>query len=163
MLADIPSPTLDAATSRDRSHPSSLARSAGWAAAAILLGLISVHSYWAAGGGWASDPSFQPRFDPLVQNGVVCVLLIGAGALLLARIGVPIVTAPMPLLRIVPGALSGIFAVIGLSIVLAPPVGGASDWQVDVLGPLLLVLAVLCAIVAGAEPGPEELALTRAE
>ena len=155
MSADFPSPTLDTTASQARPRPSSLARPAAWAATAILLGLTGVHSYWAAGGEWATDPNFLPRFDPLVTSGVACILLVAAAALLLARVGVPIVTLPRPLLRVGPGALCGAFAVIGLTNVLVPPMSPAADWQIYFFGPLLWAVAALCAIIAAAEPGPE--------
>ena len=154
--AAITSPTIDAGSPADRSRSSALARSAGWSAAAILVGMSGVYSYWAAGGEWATDPTFSPRFSPLLQGGVLCILMIGSAALLLARAGIPVVPVPRPLLRVGPGALAGAFAVIGLSNLLAPHGTYASNWQIYVFEPLLLVLAVLCSIVGGAEPARDE-------
>lgn len=150
MAADFPSPTIDATSPRGRTRPSALARSAGWCAAAMLVAMSAVHAYWAVGGGWALGPGVSPRFDPLAQYGVVAVLMLGSAVLLAARAGALNIGVPGPLLRAGPGVLAGVFAVIGLSSVL---LGGpdASDWQAYVFEPLVLLLAVLCAIVAGEE------------
>ena len=150
VAADFPSPTIDATSPGGRSGSSALARSAGWTAGAMLIAMSGVHAYWAAGGEWPTDPGFSP----LVPHGVVGMLLLASAVLLLARAGVLAINLPGPLLRAGPGALAGVFAAIGLSNVLAPAGIYASDWQVFAFGPLVLVLAALCAIVAGASlPG----------
>ncbi len=158
--AAITSSTVDPGSLADRSRPSALARSAGWSAAAICVGMSGVYAYWAAGGRWATDPAFSPRFSPLLTCGVLCILMIGSAALLLARTGIPIVNVPRPLLRVGPGALAGALAVIGLSNLLAPRATYASNWQVFVFPSVLLILVVLCAIVGGAESGCDEPAST---
>lgn len=147
MAADFLSPTIDATSPGGRSGSSALARSAGWTAAGALAAMSALHAYWAAGGRWPTDPGFSP----LVPHAVVSVLMLGSAVLLLARAGVLAINVPGPLLRAGPGALAGVFATIGLSNVLLPAGTHASDWQVDVFGAPVLVLAVLCAVVAGAD------------
>jgi len=145
--ADFLSPPIDANLPTGRSGSSALARSAGWAAAGMLTAISAVHAYWAAGGDWPTHPAFSP----LVPHAVLSVLMLGSAVLLLARAGVLAIHVPGPLLRAGPGALAGVFAMIGLSNVLLPPGTHASDWQVYVFGAPALLLAVLCAVVAGAD------------
>ena len=118
----------------------------------MLIAGSAVHAYWAAGGGWPTDPGFSP----LVPHAVVSVLLLGSAAMLLARAGVLAINVPGPLLRAGAGVLAGVFAMVGLSNVLLPAGTHASDWHLYVFGAPVLVLAVLCAVVAGADlPGYE--------
>jgi hypothetical protein len=148
--ADLLSPTIDATSPGGRSGSSALARSAGWTAAGMLTAMAAVHAYWAVGGGWPTDPAYSP----LVPHAVVGVLLLGSAVVLLARAGVLAIQMPGPLLRAGPGVLAGVFAMIGLSNVLLPAGTRTADWQVYVFGAAVLVLAALCAVVAGAElPG----------
>ena len=113
------------------------------------MAMSAVHAYWAAGGEWGLPWHFSPRFDPVVQYGVVAVFMLGSAVLLLARSGVLAIDAPGPLLRAGPGVIAGVLAVIGLSNVLLPAEAVTTDW-VYAFGALALVMAVLSAIVAGA-------------
>ena len=80
-------------------------------------------------------------------------LTLGAAALLLTRIGVIALRLPRWLLRIGPWALSVIFAVAGFQSLFATTTrSGQEGWALlDFQGPLFLLLAGLCIIVAAAE------------
>ena len=91
--------------------------------------MSAVHAYWAAGGDWPAHPGFSPALTP---GGQRADARIGRAALV--RAGVLAINVPGPLLRAGPGALAGVFAVIGLSNVLLPAGTHTSDWQVYVFG-----------------------------
>ena len=80
-------------------------------------------------------------------------LTLGAAALLLTRIGVIPLRMPRWLLRMGPWVLSVIFAVAGLQSLFATTTSsGQEGWALlDFQGPLFLLLAGLCMIVAAAE------------
>jgi hypothetical protein len=87
----------------------------------------------------------------LPPRGVVAVvtLLIAAAALLVAcRISALAARLPAGLLRWGPWLLVGAFALVGLGNLTAPADSYARDWHIFFFGPLLLILAALCAVVA---------------
>ena len=129
--------------------PTSTARAAGYAGAAILMFAFVFHAYWGAGGTWGAAVAYgSPEIPAPAASAVVAVLIAGAAALLLARIGV----APLPLPRWMLSAgtwlLVAVFAFAGLNNLVQDPDAYARDWHIYFFGPLMLTLAVLCAIVA---------------
>ena len=128
---------------------SSRERVAGWAVAAILAVAFAVHVYWALGGKWAAAAAYGSKDLP--SSGVVALVaaLIGAAvAFVLARIGTLSVSLPAPLLRWGAWALVAVFALAGLGNLAAPADSYAREWHIAFFGPLLLIVAVLCTLVA---------------
>ena len=144
-----------AATSSDRGRfasqgrDRSLGRAAGSIAAAILTAACGVHIYWALGGEWAAATAYGSTDLP--SRGIVAVvaaLIAGAVVLILRRIGALKAPLPYPLLRWGPWALVAVFALAGISSLAAPEDSYARDWHVFFFGPLLLLVAIFCAVVA---------------
>lgn len=63
---------------------------------------------------------------------------------------------PAWLLRWGPWALVGAFGLAGLSNLTAPEGSYAREWHLYFFGPLLLILALLCAVVARSAPPPTD-------
>lgn len=125
------------------------ATAAGWFGAAILLLTFGVQAYWAGGGG--AGAQFH---QPWAAAAVATTCTLGAAVLLLARIGVLLVPLPRWLLRAGPWMLSALFAVLAATHFVALARHRSGDWQIDLQGPLLLLLAGLCLVVASDErPG----------
>ena len=76
----------------------------------------------------------------------------GAALLLLARIGA--LAAPLPrwILGVGTWVLAAVFALAGVSNLIHPQDGYARDWHIYFFGPLLMILAALCAIAARSKP-----------
>ena len=124
-------------------------RVAGLAVAAILAVAFVVHVYWALGGEWAAATAYGSKDLP--PAGVVALVsgLIGvAAACVLVRIGTLAVRLPTPMLRWGPWALVAVFALAGLGNLAAPAGSYAREWHIGFFGPLLLVVAILCVLVA---------------
>lgn len=148
-------PTHDT-TSAATSHaavpraPMPARRVAGIVGAAILAGAFAVHAYWAAGGRWGAATAYgSPELPPPAATAIVAILIAAAAAVLLARVG--LVASPLPdrLLRIATWALAVVFALAGAGNLIQPEDAYAREWHVLFFGPLLLVLAALCAAAAG--------------
>lgn len=149
MPADSPSPTISATNSQQRSTLSTLVRAAGCAAAAILVLVFAIQAYWATSD---AGPDFRPLLPPLVVGVGTITWTLGAATLLLTRVGVLAVPLPRRLVRVGPWLLTAFFALFA-ALHLRDLVGNPSgDWQIDLQGPLLLLLAGLCIIVASEEP-----------
>lgn len=148
MPADRPPPTIPATTPELRSRPSLLVRAAGCTCAAILVLVFASMVYWATGAG----QDFRPQLPPLLVAALTTVWTLGAAALLLTRVG--ILAAPLPswLLRSGPWVLTAFFAVFALLHLASMADGPSGDWQIDLQGPLLLLLAGLCIVVASEGP-----------
>ena len=149
MPADSPPPTIRASTPEDRSSSSSLVRAAGCISAAILVVVFAIQAYWAAGD---AGPDFDPMLPPLAVAALTITWTLGAAVLLLTRIGVLAVPLPRWLLRVGPWVLTAFFSLLALANFLALAAGSSGDWQIDFQGPLLLLLAGLCLVVASEEP-----------
>ncbi len=155
MSADHTSPAVPETTSEYRPPSAVAGRAAGWIAAVILLSAFAAHAYWLAGGGPAGS-DFKPLLPPLLAAAQAVTLTLGAAALLLTRIGVIPLRMPRWLLRIGPWALSVIFAVAAFQSLFATTTGSGQEGRalLDFQGPLFLLLAGLCLIVAGSDlPG----------
>ncbi len=127
----------------------SLGRAAGWAAAAILTVACAIHVYWVLGGKWGAATAYgSTDLPPRAMVAVVAALIAGAGAVILARIGAWKIRFPARLLRFGPWALVAVFGLAGIGNLMAPEGSYARDWHVFFFGPLLLVVALLCAVVA---------------
>ncbi|MBA3421246.1 MAG: DUF3995 domain-containing protein [Thermoleophilaceae bacterium] len=125
------------------------ARAVGHVAVAILAAAFAFHLYWTLGGEWGAVTAYGSTDLP--PRGVVAVvtLLIAAAALLVAcRISALAARLPAGLLRWGPWLLVGAFALVGLGNLTAPADSYARDWHIFFFGPLLLILAALCAVVA---------------
>jgi len=135
------SPTVSTPTR----NSSLLVRAAACSGVAILMLVFAATVYVVSGAGG----DFQPRFPPLVMIAWTTVWTLGPAALLLTRIGM--LAAPLPkwLLRVGPWLLAAYFASFALLHFLSTADGRSGDWQ---MGPLLLVLAGLCIVVASEEP-----------
>ena len=124
-------------------------RSAGYAAAGILAVACAVHAYWAVGGTWAAATAYgSTDLPPRGLVAVVAALIAGAALLILARAGLLAARLPAWLLRWGPWALVAVFALAGIGNLTAAPDSYARDWHVFFFGPLLLIVAILCAVVA---------------
>jgi len=155
MAADRTSPAVAETTSEYRPPSAVAGRAAGWIAAVILLSAFAAHAYWLAGGGPAGS-DFKPLLPPLLVAALAVTLTLGAAVLLLTRIGVIALSMPPWLLRIGPWALSVIYALVAFQSLFATITRSGQDARalLDFLGPLFLLLAGLCMIVAGSDlPG----------
>lgn len=124
-------------------------RGAGIAGAAILAGAFAIHAYWAAGGSWAAATAYgSPDLPPQAATAVVAVLIAAAALLLLARVGVLASPVPDRLLRISTWTLVAVFTVAAANNLIQPEGAYAREWHVYFFGPLLLILAGLCAMAA---------------
>lgn len=124
-------------------------RAAGIAGAAILAGAFAIHAYWAAGGRWGAAIAYgSPDLPPQAATAVVAVLIAAAALVLLARVGVLATPVPDRLLRIGTWTLVAVFAVAAANNLIQPQGTYARDWHVYFFGPLLLILAGLCATAA---------------
>lgn len=124
-------------------------RGAGIAGAAILAGAFAIHAYWAAGGSWGAATAFgSPDLPPQAATAVVAVLIAAAALLLLARVGVLASPVPDRLLRIGTWTLVVVFALAAATNLIQPEDAYAREWHVYFFGPLLLILAGLCAAAA---------------
>ena len=119
----------------------------------ILLLAFGFHAYWAAGGEWGAATAYgSPRLPPQAITAVVAILIAGAALLLLARIGQgedrgehPGAHSQYP-----PRQRGGQGS--GVSNLIQPQDGYARDWHNYFFGPLLMILAALCAIAARSKP-----------
>ena len=153
MSADHTSPAAPETTSEYRPPSAVAGRAAGWIAAVILLSAFAAQAYWAAGGSRAAGSDFDPLLPPLLAAALAVTLTLGAATLLLTRIGAIALRMPRWLLRIGPWALSVIFAVAAFQSLLATTTRSGQDGRalLDFQGPLFLLLAGLCMIVAAAD------------
>lgn len=156
MSADRTSPAVPETASEYRPPSAVAGRAAGWIAAVILLSGFVAHAYWLAGGSWVAGSDFKPLLPPLLAAAQAATLTLGAAVLLLTRIGVIALRMPRWLLRIGPWALSVIFAVAAFQTLWTTTASSGQDGRapLDFQGPLFLLLAGLCTIVAGSDlPG----------
>ncbi len=149
MPADHPPSTISPTNLEQRSPPSALVRAAGCIGAAILVLVLAIQAYWAASD---AGPHFRPLLPPLVAGALTITATLGPAVLLLTRIGVLAVSLPRWLLRVGPWLLTAFFALLASGHLRARAVNPSGDWQIDLQGPLLLLLAGLCMIVASEEP-----------
>lgn len=149
MAADLPPPSTTTTSPELRSRPSLVVRAAACISAAILVLVFAGMVYWATGG---VPRDFRPQHSPLLVAAWNTVWTLGAAALLLTRVGV--LAAPLPtwLVRVGPWVLAAFFAALALLRLLFTANGPSGDWKIDLQGPLLLLLAGLCIIVASEEP-----------
>ena len=136
MPPDSPPPTLRTTTPEDRSP-----------ASALLI--FAVQAYWAASD---AGPNFRPLLPPVLAAGLTITSTLGAAVLLLTRIGVLSVPLPRWLVRVGPALLAAFFALLAAAHLRALAAEPSGDWQIDFQGPLLLLLAGLCIIVASEGP-----------
>jgi hypothetical protein len=158
MPADRPPPTIPATTLAPRSRPSLLVRAAGCTSAAILVLVFAYMVYWLTAG---AGRHFHSPLPPLPLAAWTTVWTLGAAALLLTRVGVLAASLPRWLVRVGPWLLTVFFAAFALLRLLLPGDGPSGDWQIDLQGPLLLLLAGLCIIVASEEPAEHETVMTQ--
>jgi hypothetical protein len=152
MTADRTSPAVPETTSEYRPPSAVAGRAAGWIAAVILLSAFAAQAYWAAGG-WAAASDFDPLLPPLPAAALAVTLTLGAATLLLTRIGALALRMPRWLLHTGPWALSAIFAAAALQSLWATTTRSGQDGLtlLDYQGPLFLLLAGLCMIVAATD------------
>jgi hypothetical protein len=132
-----------------RLKSSLLVRIAACVSAAILMLIFAIIVYLVSGVG---QREFEPRFPPLLMIAWTSLWTVGAAALLLTRIGA--LAAPLPrwLLRVGPWVLAAFFACFAFLQFLSIPEGRSGDWQMDLQGPLSLLVSGLCIVVASEEP-----------
>ena len=144
--ADMTDPTA-------RLAPTSITTAAGQAGAAILLLAFGFHAYWAAGGTWGAATAYgSPDLPPQAASAVVAALIACAALLLLARIGVLSVPLPSWMLRGANRILVVVFTLAGATNLIQGPDAYAREWHIYFFGPLLLTLALLCAIAERSTP-----------
>ena len=132
-----------------RPETGSAATAAGYTAVAILAVAFLFHAYWALGGDWGAATAYgSTDLPPRAVVAVVAVLIAGAASIVLGQMGLWGHALPQRLLRLGAWACSVAFALAGLGNLTAPADSYAREWHVLVIGPLLLVLAALCAVVA---------------
>jgi hypothetical protein len=148
MPADQLPPTIPATAPRPRWRPSLLVRAAACISAAILVLVFANMVYWHTSGA-ARD--FHSLLPPLLVVASMTVWTLGSAALLLTRVGV--LAAPLPtwLLRVGPWLLTAFFAFFALLNISAITDRPSGEWQIDLQGPVLLLLAGLCIVVASEE------------
>ena len=121
---------------------------AGFAAVAALLVAAAFHAYWALGGDWAAAEAFGSKdLPPRALVLVPLAFIVGAILVLLGRMEVWRSRLPGSLFRWGTWALVAVFALVGAGN-LAGTDEYAREWHVFFIGPLLIVLALLCAVVA---------------
>ncbi len=136
-----------------RRAPTSITRAAGNVGAAILLVVFGFHAYWGGGGTWGAATAYgSPEIPPPAASAVVAVLIACAALLLLARTGVLAVPLPRRMLRVGTRVLVVIFALAGVNNLIQAPGAYAREWHIYFFGPLLLTVAVLCAIAERSTP-----------
>jgi len=145
MPADSPSQTGRDSYSEHGSSSSLLVRTTACTTAAILVLLFVVQAYWTVAD---AGPHFRPQL-PVMAAVLTAVSTLGAAALLLTRIGVLTTRLPGWLVWGGPWLLAVFYGWLGLTHLLTADSG---QWQIDLQGPLLLLLAGLCIIVASEEP-----------
>ncbi len=123
----------------------SLACVAGWLCAAILVWLFVIQALWAL---TDAGPDFRPLLSPLAAGALTIAWTLGAAVLLLTRVGTLALPLPRWLLRAAPWVLCAFFAVLALAHLHQFATNASGDWRIDLQGPLLLLLAGLCIIVA---------------
>ena len=129
--------------------PKSTARAAGYTGAAILLFAFGFHAYWGVGGTWGAAIAYgSPEIPAPAASAVVAVLIACAAALLLARVGVATLPLPRWMLSAGTWVLVAVFAFAGVTNLIQDPDAYARDWHIYFFGPLMLILAALCAFVA---------------
>lgn len=149
MPADGSPPTARTPQPEPRSSSSRLVFAAGCISAAILVLIFAIQAYWATSD---AGPNFEPLLPPLAAATLTIGSTLGAAALLLTRIGVLALPLPSWLVRVGPWALAAFFAWLSLGHLQARTTNPSGDWQIDLQGPLLLLLVGLCLIVASEEP-----------
>ncbi len=151
MPADLLPPTIPATAPEPRSPPSLLVRAAACISAAILAVVFATIVYWHVGDA-AGEFQYRSSLPPLLVAASNTVWTLGAAVLLLTRVGVLAVPLPRWLLRAGPWLLTAFFAFFALLHVASMADGPTGDWQIDMQGPLLLLLAGLCIVVVSEEP-----------
>lgn len=151
MSADQAPSSILATTAAPRARPSLLVCAAACIGAAILVLVFAYTVYWHTVG---EGRDFRTPYPPLLLAAWTAAWTLGAAVLLLTRVGV--LSAPLPgwLLRVGPWALAAFFAsfaLLRLGLLLTRD-GSSGDWQIDLQGPVLLLLAGLCIVVASEEP-----------
>lgn len=149
MPADGPPLSISTTKLEQRSFPSALVRAAGCIGAGILVLVFAIQAYWAASD---AGPDLRPLLPPLVVGAITITSTLGAAVLLLARVAVLAVPLPRWLLHLGPWLLTAFFALLAGGHLRAMAVNPSGDWQIDLQGPLLLLLAGLCIIVASEQP-----------
>ena len=121
---------------------------AGFTVVAILAVTFLFHAYWALGGDWGAATAYgSTDLPPRGVVAVVALLIAGAGVVVLGRMGLWLQALSQRVFRLGTWACVAAFTLAGLGNLTAPADSYARDWHVFVIGPLLLVLAGLCALV----------------
>lgn len=149
MSADNPPTTISTTNLEQQPAPSALVRAAGCIAAAILVLVFATQTYWAVSD---TGPQFHPLLPPLAVGAIAITSTLGAAVLLLTRIEVLAVPLPRRLLHAGPWLLTAFFGCVAAGHLRAIAVNPSGDWRIDLQGPLLLLLAGLCIIVASEQP-----------
>jgi hypothetical protein len=152
MPAGRPPSTISTTNPEPPSSPSALVLAAGWIGAVILMLVFAIQAYWAASD---AGPHFRPLLPPLVVGALTITTTLGAAVLLLTRVAVLAIHLPRWLLRAGPWLLTAFFASVAAGHLRAVAANPTGDWQIDLQGPLLLLLAGLCIIVASEEPSQQ--------
>lgn len=141
------------ASPRPATPTTSVSRLAGQGAVAILVCVFAIHAYWGVGGQWGAATAYgSPDIPPPAASAVVAILIALAAFLLLARIGVLATPLSQRMLRIGTWLLVAVFALAAINNLIQPQDAYARDWHIYLFGPLLLTLAVLCAIANRSTP-----------
>jgi len=127
--------------------PERVAASVLWRALVILAGL---HAYWALGGSWAIHAASGGQYseattDIRVQSVAMVVVLLVACLVVRARAGVGRTPVSDRVVRVATWVLTAALLLAALGNFAAP-----TNWERFGIGPLVLVLAILALVVAGA-------------
>lgn len=149
MSADTPPPAIPATKAEFPSPSSLLVRAAACICAAVLVLVFAFLVYWKTGG---AGRDLHTPLPPMAAVALDTVWTLGAAVLLLTRIGVLALPLPRWLVRVGPWLLTALFTLLAAAHLRALAAEPSGDWQIDFQGPLLLLLAGLCIIVASEEP-----------
>ena len=122
---------------------------AGWSAVAVLAVAAALHVYWALGGDWAAATAYgDTDLPPSAVVWAMAAAIVVAILTLLGRLGAWGRSLPAVVFRAGTWAVTVVVALVAVGNLLAPAGSYGRAWHVFLIGPLLLVLAGLCALLA---------------
>jgi hypothetical protein len=129
------------------------ARPAAATAASVFIIVAAFQIYWALGGAWGLSAAWGGAHTELpaglrAASAISAVLLVAGAIVVLGRAGYRVVTVPAGVLRWGTWVVVAFLAVSSLG-----NFASASDWERFMNGPIALLSALLCFIIArSAEP-----------
>ncbi len=123
-------------------------KGAGLAIVAVLVSMVGLHAYWAAGGRWGLAAALgRSEVDPTASlrlaAAVVCIALSVASLGVLARVGISRLPIPWFVLKWGTWTLAAVLALVALA-----NATSSTALEQAVFAPAALVLALLATLVA---------------